>query len=319
MEIFDEIFSNNFLAADKILSSLSEAAMKSKDLQKILSEYNSTLKLSELKKMNLIDSDCGEYITNLECLSDIKRPLTNIELSWLKAVISDEKIHLFLDNNELKQIESLLSEVVPLYSEKDFSFFDRRSNGDKYDSEEYIGNFKKLARAIRNNLIAVVEYISKNGKKHIKKYAPYKLEYSGFDNRFRLIAFDCELKTIFILELSGIVNVEVTSDKYAPIDDNILENFEELYPIEIEIYDKRNAIERFMISFSNYHKETRYDKKRNCCITKLYYYKQDYKTIINNIISFGPAVKVLSPSFAVDEIVSKLKNQKKMFEAHQNS
>ena len=62
MEIFDEIYSNNFLAVTKILSMLSKSSLKGKDIQKILNEYNSTLMLSDLKALKLIDFIDGEYI-----------------------------------------------------------------------------------------------------------------------------------------------------------------------------------------------------------------------------------------------------------------
>ena len=58
-------------------------------------------------------------------------------------------------------------------------------------------------------------------------------------------------------------------------------------------------------------------KEKDCCITKVFFFKQDYVSIIDNIVAFGPTVKILAPEFAVKDVVSKLKIQKNLFDAYQ--
>lgn len=317
MEIFDEIYSNNFLAVTKILSMLSKSSLKGKDIQKILNEYNSTLMLSDLKALKLIDFIDGEYISGLECSCEIKRPFTDIEKAWLKAIISDEKIHLFLNDDELNDISELLKDVVPLFEKKDFRFFDKHTISDNYNDKNYILKFKNLIKAIHYRMFVYIELAESDTMPNSRRCIPYKLEYSCLDDAFRLIAFDSEYKNLMIFRLSEISKITLSSDLYNIPDENILEKFEEPQPVEIEVYNKRNAIERFMISFSNYHKETRFIKEKDCCITKIFFFKQDYESIIDNIVAFGPTVKILAPEFAVKDVVSKLKVQKNLFDAYQ--
>ena len=317
MEIFDEIYSNNYLAVAKILSKLSNSALKSKEIQNILNEYNSTLMLSDLKSLKLINFIDGEYESNLECSHEIKRPFTNIEKAWLKSVISDKKVHLFLNDEELNLISKLLKDVDPLFEDKEFRFFDKHIYNNNFNDECYVSNFRNLTKAIHYRIYINLELTNSETGLNQTKYVPYKLEFSCLDDAFRLIAFDSQFKKLFFFKLSDIRKTTLLEEYFTIADKDILEKFEEPVPIEIEVYDKRNAIERFMISFSNYHKETKFIEEKNCCITKLFFFKQEYESVIDNIVAFGPTVKILSPESAVKDVISKLKTQKKLFEAYQ--
>ena len=102
------------------------------------------------------------------------------------------------------------------------------------------------------------------------------------------------------------------------LDDGELEKFRRLLQDIEPLFDNsdlnlsRNAVERFMISFSNFRKESAYDEERQLCRTTVYYRPEDSETVLGNIISFGPTVRVASPQKSAEEIVRRLKRQKEL-------
>ena len=60
--------------------------------------------------------------------------LTNLELSWLKALLSDQRFSLFFSDKEIAALDTALSDVEPLYSPKDFYIFDGAADVDDVTS-----------------------------------------------------------------------------------------------------------------------------------------------------------------------------------------
>ena len=76
--------------------------------------------------------------------SKFEQPLTNLEKSWLKALISDPKIRLFLDEEKISELKELLGVVEPLFDYSCFRYIDRYAESDDFTSEEYIKKFRIL-------------------------------------------------------------------------------------------------------------------------------------------------------------------------------
>ena len=69
-------------------------------------------------------------------------PLTTLQRRWLKSLLTDKRIQLF-------DVEcSGLENVEPLFSEEQFVYFDRYSDGDNYDAPQYKQHFRLLLQAI---------------------------------------------------------------------------------------------------------------------------------------------------------------------------
>ena len=65
-------------------------------------------------------------------------PLTTLQRRWLKSLLTDKRIQLFdVDSGGLENVE-------PLFSEEQFVYFDRYSDGDNYDDPEYKQHFRLL-------------------------------------------------------------------------------------------------------------------------------------------------------------------------------
>lgn len=113
-------------------------------------------------------------------------PLTSLQKAWLRSLLSDPRIHLFLDETEQAGLEQLLADTQPLYNERDFYYFDRYKDGDPYDSPEYREHFHIILTALREHRILLTAYEGKKGRTHTFEVLPYQLQYSSKDDKFRL-------------------------------------------------------------------------------------------------------------------------------------
>ena len=81
--------------------------------------------------------------------------------------------------------------------------------------------------------------------------------------------------------------------------------------LEFMLPDQRNSLERAMLHFSHFEKETKKLDKTHYNI-KLHYMAEDESELIIRVLSFGPAIKVTAPDDFVQKIKERIKNQKKI-------
>ena len=82
--------------------------------------------------------------------------------------------------------------------------------------------------------------------------------------------------------------------------------------MRILINNRRNALERAMLQFANYEKNTRKidDNTYECLI---YYNKSTETELLIEILSFGPMIKVVGNEMFLSLIKKRLKRQKTIF------
>lgn len=199
-------------------------------------------------------------------------------------------------------------------------YYDRYENGDDFSSEEYRRSFRLIVEAAHSKKTVRFDYTSSKGKHGRAHCLPLKIEYSPKNDRFRLIALRCPFdkrSVIVRYRLDDIENVRI-SDAYQ--NDTVVgktarisrETFiPESYdaePVRLHIHNRRNALERAMLHFANYDKDTRQlnEDTWECCI----YYDSSVETeLLIEILSFGPVVKVVGPDSFVNLIRERLKKQ----------
>ena len=59
-------------------------------------------------------------------------PITALEQAWLKSLLDDPRICLFLTDPQLEHLDEALAQVEPLYRQSDLIYFDRYLDGDNY-------------------------------------------------------------------------------------------------------------------------------------------------------------------------------------------
>ncbi len=116
-----------------------------------------------------------------------ERPLTDHEKQWLKALLEDPRIKLFLSGNEdkkiLEKLQGLMKDVPPLFEEvpADASRF---KAPDDYSDEGYQSYFSRALQALRENRLFAVRY--SGGRRTSRKglFFPYGIEYSPEEDKF---------------------------------------------------------------------------------------------------------------------------------------
>lgn len=216
-------------------------------------------------------------------------PLTLLERRWLKAVSLDPRVQLFDADF------SFLGDVEPLFRPEDIIAFDRYGDGDDYADPAYQAAFRLLMAAIDTGCAVRMTYASRRQKTRTDTVTPLRLEYSGKDDRFRVIcATD---KDVVIRNLAGIEKCEMDEKHQGLLPDP---DKRETRRVVLEIKNYRNALERMSLHFAHLRKEVERAGENRYRMT-LWYDTQDEPEMYIRVLQFGPMVKVLSPaSFAAE-------------------
>ncbi|MDO4581945.1 MAG: WYL domain-containing protein [Bacillota bacterium] len=236
-----------------------------------------------------------ENTTPLEHIPSM--PLTILQKRWLRALIQDPRIKLF------SVPEAGLEDIEPLYGEDVFCFFDRYSDGDPYDDPQYVAHFRTILTALREKRRLRIRFTGHRGSRHSWKCAPYKLEYSAKDDKFRvLIASPHNTLTVNIARIKSCELLDHwTDEEYCP-----KQSVQETLILELK--DERNALERVMLHFSHLEKETvRLDDDRYRLTLR--YDREDETELLIRVLSFGPMLKVISPESFIDQVKERLNKQ----------
>lgn len=248
--------------------------------------------------------------------TDFYVPLTNLQKSYLKGILTDDKIQLFLSDEEIADINAAFADIEPLYTPEDFYYFDRFSDKDDYEAPDYRKHFQALMAAIQNHEYLDILYESRPQHQTHHIYLPCRLEYSIKNDRFRLLAVDSRLQRtpkVETLNLNRIKAITPTNEtaKHMPNISKILQRSYYREPVRIIIKNQRNALERAMLQFANYEKSTRkIDNDTYECL--IYYNKKMETELLIEILSFGPMIEVVGNDTFLRLIKERLIGQKKL-------
>lgn len=250
--------------------------------------------LPKIETLPFIEKRGCKYYSLLE--NKIKLPLTNIEKSWLKAITNDVRFELFAPNYS----NLIFDKIEPLYNQADFKFYDKYSDGDDFNNYYYKKYFNKINAALNTKTPIKIIYKSPKNRITVNHYIPLKFEFSSKDDKFRFFAArikNNKLIDYVSLNMGRILDVRSSSETYEGSFDveSHIQKFDQTEHIIIEIYNDRNAIERFMVEFSSYRKESEFDDSKEICTTKIYYRKTDEIEVLIKLLSFGPTLKVIGP------------------------
>jgi len=318
MELFSEIYGCYFAVVSRILEKAQNGLTKAEIEQLVESQgFNDSafhlLPSLFSSEWNLLEEKDKKYYSRL--FGKVKRPLSILEKSWLKALLGDSRIRLFLDDETISELQNTLAQITPLFLPEDFHIYDQHRDGDNYEDADYIARFRTIINATKNNSPLIIEYDSPKGRRTKRQYHPYKVSYSERDNKFRLqcAAFHkgrnrLERKT---LNLARIASVQISESQF-DISDKLKELFKEALctePVVMEISKERNALERCMLQFASFERQTTYDKERDIYTCRIWFDPADETELLIRILSFGPAVKVLSPEGFLVQIKDRIDRQ----------
>lgn len=263
---------------------------------------------------HLFEREGSHFLSRIS--PDFLTPLTELEKRYLKALLADPRIGLFLSREQWETLAAMLSDISPLWRPDQFYYYDRFADGDPYTDDSYRNNFRTLLAAQKNKQYVDLDYTSPRGTRVHHYYVPARLEYSVKNDKFRVLALERtrhrNLK-LEILNVARIDHVHLTDETLsADVDLNSL--IQKSYykePLRIRIVNKRNALERAMLHFANYEKNTvKIDEDTYECVI---YYNQSMETeLLIEVLSFGPMLTVIGNDRFLNSLKVRLERQRKL-------
>ncbi|MDR3295927.1 MAG: WYL domain-containing protein [Clostridiales Family XIII bacterium] len=301
--LFHEVYSVYFNAVAAILGEAVSGEITAKRITEIVNETAFSESVLMLPP-SLKGEEWMLLGRNLQTLlrKPPQMPLTILQKRWLKALLGDPRIALFAPDT------AGLEDVDPLFSAEDFIYFDRYADGDPFSDKVYMKNFRIILTALKERRKLKIRQKNRHGKKISGTFTPCKLEYSGKDDKFRLITVGGGHS--YMVNVGRITKCELLDEHN--------ENAMAFIPpaprtdmLTFELTDDRNALERAMLHFSDCRKETRRLENGKYLVT-LWYNSPDVTEIVIRILSFGPMVRVASPDSFIALIKERMDKQEKL-------
>lgn len=239
-------------------------------------------------------------------------PLTTLQQRWLKTLLQDPRIHLFLDPGEV----SLPEEVLPLFAPEDIVYFDRYQDPDDYGDPDYIRNFRTVLEALRQKAWLEVTYRNRDGSTVTGTVNPLHLEYSPRDDKFRLhcagiLHHPRQSPTQF--NMARILYCRKTDASETAAGFPTQQKRADLI-----LTDRLDLLERFMRLFCYLEKRTvpmdeEGDVRRYS--VQLYYDPTDESELVIRLLSMGNHIRVLAPETLRREIADRIQRQRSLFQS----
>lgn len=323
MNLFSEIYGVYFRITGEILK---RGSVTEKEIYDIIYEngFRDTVLFLPDKLMPEKNADYGLLRKNPDgsyssVLKNLPvRVMSGLQKSWLRSVICDPKAGLFLDDNELSDLNSRLCDTEPLYRNEHFRYTDVFNDGDDFTCNSYRENFRKILCALKNRESIHIVYKNNGGKQLVGDYIPVRIQYSPKNDRFRLLCFriaDSKVSDSTIINIGRIISAEPLG-KYGDGDDDaegLFRNMKCDTPVTVCISTERNGVERFMMEFASYEKHSEFDLSTGSCTVKLWYDKQDETELLIRLLSFGPVLKILSPDDFRNKAMERIRRQYEIY------
>lgn len=299
--LFSEIYGSYFNVVSAILAEAAKGCLTDKRMTELVNEKafaESTLSIPTALKRGdwpLLNQDLTTVLHDAPTT-----PLTLLQKRWLKALLQDPRIALFSPDTQG------LEEIQPLCKPDTFVYFDQYADGDPYEDESYIENFRIILRAIREKKALRVRFRGHTGIRHSFICLPHRLEYSAKDDKFRLLAKG--KRNAHTINLARVRNCTILESN---------ESEDAQFPAErtceltMLLRDERNGLERVLLHFSHFEKETLRLEDQLYQI-KLRYDKEDETELLIRVLSFGPVLEVVAPDAFVGLIKERLIKQARL-------
>ena len=300
--LFSEVYGRYYQVVSSILSEAVRGELTEQKLRKIIEERafsESSLVIPQALK----DGTWPLLTKNMETPLQYESlmPMTLLEKRWMKTLLKDSRIQLFGVS------ETGLEDVEPLYPADAVVYFDRYGDGDDFNDEGYKERFGIILQALREKRKLEITYQSQGKKASVWNCIPRSLEYSSKDDKFRLYVAS---KGIAALNLSRIMDVKLLEQYSAGEDVTLVLKKEKLV---LEVKDERNALERVMLHFSHFEKETIKLEEKKYQLT-LWYEKEDKAELLIRVLSFGPMIRVMEPDSFISLVSERLQKQMRFVE-----
>ncbi len=259
--------------------------------EKAFAESSLSIPAALRKKWPLLKNDLTTPIQHPPSM-----PLTSLQKRWLKTLLQDARIALFApDMNGLEDTE-------PLFNLDDIVYFDQYLDGDPYGDAVYREVFRFVLQAVKERRSIRLRYQGRTAPCCVV-CMPYRLEYSEKDDKFRILAVGKGKR--YIINMARIQHCDL-------LEQTDMGGFHEPQPrcrtLTFILQDERNTLERALLHFSHFEKETVRLSEYEYRVT-LRYEKDDETELLIRVLSFGPMIQVISPDHFIELLRERLKKQ----------
>ena len=309
-KLYSEIYNRYFLIVNRILSlkgkistkRIGELVQRDGFGESMLFLYP---KLTD-NEWELFEEENGSYRPKIR--GGVKTPMSRLQKRWLKSLLSDPRAALFLDEEQILSLKESLKDVEPLFHNAYFRYFDRFSDGDDYGDEGYRARFRAILKAIREKSVIRIRYETRNGRYENLTVRPHYLEYSLKNDCYRLLGI---VRSRSRMRKSTLRLSRMKSIAFSPeaAEDFVLSREEApQQKVVLRIRDERNAMERAMLQFADYRKNTERmeDKSYRC---EIFYDPGDETELLIEVLSFGPMIRVEGDEHFLTLVKERLKKQ----------
>lgn len=268
-------------------------------------------------------SDCA-----VDLYSDVI-PLTKWELRWLRTILDDPKMSLFLTPDTISALKNIIpQDITPICIRKNGNNAKATSADniyyfDRYHSESYQIDshlFRMILSALHNNEALSINYNAGKGTSFEGIYYPIYIEFSKRDDRFRLYVQEAKTDRIYMMNCDWISDAELTGTNFDMHRcQSVLKGFFDANQcnVSVEFEDTRNILDRILNEFSPW-------KKRCECIRKkdekneipakykltIYYHRYDQMDMVVRLMSYGPYIRFIDKEhFICKEILKRVEKQ----------
>lgn len=323
MKLFSEIHSRYFFIINEILKTATVRKISCNEIAATVTQLGFTETPIFLTPALKNDNGEGYYLLQKEpdgYTATLKNPLsftiTELQKRWIKTLVNDRRFSLFIDEAEQNEYTKLLVDIEPLYESNHIITVDIANDGDDYENGEYRMIFKTIMQAIQDKKMIRITYESGKNNRISSHFAPYKLEYSIKDDKFRLCTVrmhNKRMKSLYKLNLSRIKEA-VIMDWNAPLElGEFVKSKRMPLPIELEISNERNGFERIFTQLSNFERISEYNEITKKCFMKIFYYEVDEMELLITLLSFGPIIRIIGPERFKNQITERIIKQKQLF------
>ena len=297
--IFSELYSAYYNTVASIISRILDGERNEKELQKIVTERAfgesglTILPSLKTEKWQLVHSDMTTPLEHSPTM-----PLTTLQKRWLKAISLDPRVRLFgvtFPN---------LDDVEPLFTPEDYCVYDKYADGDPFEDEEYIRQFRVILEAIHSGSQIKFEMVNRKGNTMFIRCRPVRLEYSEKDDKFRLVTAGWRaVSTVNLAKIKNCVHYTGEKTSFGHEKETVYDT------VTVRLRDERNALERFMLHFAHFEKQAE-KLGKDLYLVRIRYVHDDAPEMVIRILSFGPLVEVIGSEEFRGLVIDKLKKQK---------
>ncbi|MBC2002825.1 WYL domain-containing protein [Listeria booriae] len=228
-----------------------------------------------------------------------------LEKRWLKTVLRDARMGLFLTDAEIVGLERELEDYEPLFDLDAIWCFDGFQGGDMYLEPGYRTRFGVILRALEEKCELELVYQVRDQKALTGTFLPVRLEFSQKNDKFRLLCFRKVDMQPFTLNLAKILDVGLGDLMVRELPEHGME----AVVVRCHVVNHRNAVDRALIHFADYKKKAFRTERENVFELEIYCPRGDLTELVIQILSFGPMMQVLAPDSVVGEMKWRLGKQ----------